>query len=113
MKTRTTTRGSSHTARDGDCCCIPSSDNDASPTRGVTIFVRMRSRLLRRRAVTAGGVYFATILGFGTTVVATRELGTHAYARFAAVLAATAFLQLLLDLTIEEALVKYGFRYVE
>ena len=35
------------------------------------------------------------------------------YARFAAVLAATAFFQQLLDLTIEESLVKYGFRYVE
>ena len=46
-------------------------------------------------------------------MVATRELGTHDYARFAAVLAATGFFQLLLDLTIEEALVKYGFRYAE
>jgi len=58
-------------------------------------------------------VYTATVLGFLTTVVATRELGTHDYARFAAVLAATGFFQLLLDLTIEEALVKYGFRYAE
>jgi O-antigen/teichoic acid export membrane protein len=46
-------------------------------------------------------------------VVATRELGVHDYARFAAVIAATGFFQLLLDLTIEEALVKFGFRYVE
>ena len=73
----------------------------------------MPSRVLWRRSATAIGVYTATVLGFLTTVVATRELGTHDYARFAAVLAATGFFQLLLDLTIEEALVKYGFRYAE
>ena len=73
----------------------------------------MRSRVLRRRSATVLGVYFATALGFLTTVVATRELGTGDYARFAAIVAATAFLQLLLDLTVEEALVKYGFRYAE
>jgi O-antigen/teichoic acid export membrane protein len=73
----------------------------------------MRSRVLWRRSATALGVYVAAALGFLTTVVATRELGTGAYARFAAIVAATAFLQLLLDLTVEEALVKYGFRYAE
>ena len=73
----------------------------------------MRSRVIWRRSATAIGVYIATALGFLTTVVATRELGVDAYARFAAVVAATAFFQLLLDLTIEEALVKFGFRYVE
>jgi O-antigen/teichoic acid export membrane protein len=72
----------------------------------------MRSRLLRRRAVTAGGIYLGTILGVGMTVVAARELGTDDFAKFAAVFAATGFFQLLLDLTIEEALVKYGFRYM-
>jgi len=71
----------------------------------------MRSRVLRRRFATALGVYVATALGFLTTVVATRELGTGDYARFVAIVAATGFLQLLLDLTVEEALVKYGFRY--
>src|SRR5262249_58406688 len=73
----------------------------------------MRSRVLRRRAATVLGVYVATALGFLTTVVATRELGTGDYARFAAIVAATAFMQLLLDLTVEEALVKYDFRYAE
>jgi O-antigen/teichoic acid export membrane protein len=48
-----------------------------------------------------------------TTIVATRGLGLSDYARFAAILAATAFFQVLLDLTAEDALVKYGFRYVE
>ncbi len=72
----------------------------------------MRSRVLWRRSATALGTYTATVLGFLATVVATRELGTDDYARFAAIVAATAFVQLLLDLTVEEALVKYGFRYV-
>ncbi len=73
----------------------------------------MRSRVFWRRSATALGVYAAAVLGFLTTVVATRELGTGDYARFAAIVAATAFLQVLLDLTVEEALVKYGFRYAE
>ena len=73
----------------------------------------MPSTVVLRRSATAIGVYTATVLGFFTTVVATRELGKDDYARFVAVLAATGFFQLLLDLTIEEALVKYGFRYTE
>ncbi len=73
----------------------------------------MRSRVIWRRSATAIGVYVATGFGFLATIVATRELGLHAYARFAAVIAAATFFQQLLDLTIEEALVKFGFRYVE
>ena len=71
----------------------------------------MASRLLGRRTVTAAGVYTATVLGFATSVVATHVLGVHGYARYAIVLAAVGFFQLLLDLTIDEALIKYGFRY--
>ena len=71
----------------------------------------MRSRVIWRRSATAIWSYTAAGLGFLTTVVATRELGLHPYARFAAVVAACAFFQQLLDLTIEEALVKFGFRY--
>ena len=48
--------------------------------------------------------------GFLATIVATHELGVHGYGRFAAVAAAVTFFQQLLDLTIEEALVKFGFR---
>jgi O-antigen/teichoic acid export membrane protein len=73
----------------------------------------MRSRVIWRRSATALWSYTAAALGFLTTVVATRELGLHPYARFAAVVAACAFFQQLLDLTIEEALVKFGFRYTE
>ena len=57
------------------------------------------------------GVYTATGLGFATSIVATRVLGPSDYARYATVMAAVGFFQLLLDLTIDEALIKYGFRY--
>jgi O-antigen/teichoic acid export membrane protein len=73
----------------------------------------MRSRVIWRRSATAIGAYVAAVLGFLTTVVATRELGLGDYAKFAAVIAASSFFQQLLDLTIEESLVKYGFRYSE
>jgi O-antigen/teichoic acid export membrane protein len=73
----------------------------------------MRSRVIWRRSATAIGTYVAAGLGFLATIVATRELGVHGYGRFAAVAAAVAFFQQLLDLTIEEALVKFGFRYME
>ncbi len=72
-----------------------------------------RSSVIWRRSATALGAYAAAVLGFFTTVVATRELGVDEYARFAAIIAASTFFQVLLDLTIEEALVKYGFRYTE
>ena len=71
----------------------------------------MASRVLWRRFATAAGVYSGTLLGFFVTVVATRVLGEHDYALFAIVVAATGFFQLLLDLTVEEAVVKFGFRY--
>ena len=45
----------------------------------------MRSRVIWRRSATAIGTYVAAGLGFLTTVVATRELGLHDYAQFAAV----------------------------
>lgn len=66
---------------------------------------------LRRRSATAVGVYAATVLGVATSIVATRILGTNRYAEFAIVFAAVGFVQMLLDLTVDEALVKYGFRY--
>src|SRR3954451_21301747 len=71
----------------------------------------MRSRLMWRRSATAFGTYGATALGVLGSVVAARLLGTHDFGRFAEVLATASFFQLLLDLTSEEALVKFGFRY--
>src|SRR3954447_13314229 len=71
------------------------------------------SVVLARRAATAVGTYSAAAIGILATIVATRLLGTHDYALYASVFAATGFIQLLMDLTVEEALVKYGFRYSE
>jgi O-antigen/teichoic acid export membrane protein len=71
----------------------------------------MRSRLFSRRAATAVGMYSATALGVLGTIVAARRLGPTEYGVLAIVLAAAGFLQSLLDLTVEEAAVKYGFRY--
>src|SRR5919202_1196928 len=72
----------------------------------------MRSRLFWRRAAAAAGTYASAALGFGATVVALHVFSTETFGRYALVLAATAFFQSLLDLTVEEALVKFGFRYV-
>lgn len=71
----------------------------------------MPSRVLRRRAATAFGVYGAALVGFLATVVAARELSVPDFARFAIVFATTSMLQLFVDLTIDEVVVKYGNRY--
>src|SRR5204862_5390272 len=72
----------------------------------------MRSRLFWRRSAAAAGTYASAALGFGATVVALHVFSTETFGRYALVFAATAFAQSLLDLTVEEALVKFGFRYV-
>jgi O-antigen/teichoic acid export membrane protein len=71
----------------------------------------MRSRLFWRRSAAAAGTYASAALGFGATVVALHVFSTETFGRYALVMAATAFAQSLLDLTVEEALVKFGFRY--
>lgn len=71
----------------------------------------MRSRLLWRRFATAIGTYLSVIFGVIGTLVAARILGPRDFGLFALVLVATSFFQVLLDVTGEEALVKYGFRY--
>ena len=68
-------------------------------------------RLLVRRSLTAVGIYSSVILGFLATVVAARELLPSRFGDYAGVILATGFLQSFFDLTVEEALVKYGFRY--
>ena len=70
----------------------------------------MRSPVLWRRSSAAAGVYVSALLGFLGSVIAFRELGTSAFGRLAIVLAAAGLFQLLADLTVEDALVKYGFR---
>src|SRR6266516_1031670 len=71
----------------------------------------MRLPLLWRRSATAAGTYLSVVFGFLGTLVAARQLGPHSFGLFAIVVAATSFFQSLLDLTAEEALVKYGYRY--
>src|SRR5258708_784909 len=70
-------------------------------------------RLIVRRSLTAVGIYASVVLGFLGTVVATRVFHSKLhFGDFSTVLFATAFLQSFFDLTVEEALVKYGFRYI-
>ena len=72
----------------------------------------MRSRLFRRRSATVAWVYVAVGFGILGTIVAARVLGLEEFGVFATALAAVSFFQILLDLTVEESLTKYGFRYV-
>jgi O-antigen/teichoic acid export membrane protein len=72
----------------------------------------MSSRVLRRRSATAAWIYAAVACGIVGTVVAARVLGLEEFGVFATALAAVGFFQILLDLTVEESLTKYGFRYV-
>jgi O-antigen/teichoic acid export membrane protein len=69
-------------------------------------------RLLVRRSLTAVGIYSSVVLGFLATVVAARRLGSEVFGLYTIVISASGFFQILLDLTVEEAVVKYGFRYV-
>ena len=72
----------------------------------------MPSRVLRRRSATAAWIYAAVACGIAGTIVAARVLGLDDFGVFATALAAVGLFQVLLDLTVEESLTKYGFRYV-
>ena len=65
-----------------------------------------------RRSATAVGIYLSVALGFLATIVATRELHLSGFGDYATVLFAVGLLQGFFDVTVEEAVVKYGFRYV-
>jgi O-antigen/teichoic acid export membrane protein len=58
-------------------------------------------------------IYVAVAFGILGTIVAARVLGLEEFGVFATALAVVGFFQILLDLTVEESLTKYGFRYVE
>jgi O-antigen/teichoic acid export membrane protein len=64
-----------------------------------------------RRSATAAGIYLSVGFGFLGTLFAARELGPEAFGLLSIVIVTTGFFQTLLDLTAEEALVKYGFDY--
>jgi O-antigen/teichoic acid export membrane protein len=71
------------------------------------------SRLLVRRSATAIGIYSSFLFGILGTVVASRELpSVRAFGDYSTIVFAIAFVQSFFDLTAEEALVKYGFRYI-
>ncbi len=71
----------------------------------------MASRDFRRRAVTAAALYGGTAAGILGTLIAVRVLGPDQFGLLTIALAAAGFVQLLLDTTVEEAIVKYGIRY--
>src|SRR5919108_139246 len=73
----------------------------------------MNMRLFWRRSAAAAGIYASVLVGFLGTVIAAHAFSTRVLGLYALVLAATGFFQTLLDLTVEEALVKYGFRFQE
>jgi O-antigen/teichoic acid export membrane protein len=70
------------------------------------------SRLLRRRSATVLWIWLAVAFGILGTIVAARGLGLEEFGVFATTLAVVGFFQVLADLTVEESLTKYGFRYV-
>ena len=72
----------------------------------------MSSRVARRRSATAAWIYAAVACGIAGTIVAARVLGSDDFGVFATALVVVGFFQILLDLTVEESLTKYGFRYV-
>jgi O-antigen/teichoic acid export membrane protein len=72
----------------------------------------MAPSLFRRRFATAAGLYLSVGLGILGTIAAARILGLDGFGRFATVMAVVALAQTLLDLTVEESLTKFGFRYV-
>lgn len=72
----------------------------------------MASRVFWRRSATAAWIYAAVVFGILGTVVAARVLGLEKFGVYVTALAAVGFFQVLLDLTVEEPLTKFGFRYV-
>jgi O-antigen/teichoic acid export membrane protein len=69
------------------------------------------STRLRRRSGAAIGIYASAGLGIAGSLVVFRVLGPTDAGRFSIVIGAVSFFSLLVDLTSDEALVKYGFRY--
>src|SRR5581483_7334248 len=65
-----------------------------------------------RRVFTAAGLWGSAALGFLATVLAARGFSHADFGRYGIVMGVVGFVQTLLDLTAEEAAIKYGFRYV-
>jgi O-antigen/teichoic acid export membrane protein len=71
----------------------------------------MQTRLLWRRSATAIGLYGSVGIGLLGGLVAARELHPAGYGAYTTAVFGAGFFQVLLDLTVEEAMIKYGFRY--
>src|SRR5581483_6074150 len=71
----------------------------------------MQTRLLWRRSATAIGLYGSVAIGLLGGLVAARELHPSRYGLYSLAVFGAGFFQVLLDLTVEEAMIKYGFRY--
>ena len=71
----------------------------------------MGSKLHWRRSAAAAGLYASGAFGILGTVVAARVFDLREFGLYATVMVATGFFQTMLDLTVEESLIKYGFRY--
>ncbi len=67
--------------------------------------------LTRRRVAAFAGVYASVALGLASAIVALRVLGPTGAGRFTIVVGTVDFLALLVWLTSDDALIKYGFRY--
>jgi O-antigen/teichoic acid export membrane protein len=80
----------------------------ASPLKRL---LRPVSAIRFRHSATAGGIYLSVAFGFLGTLFVARQLEADDFGLFAIVIVTTGFFQSLLDLTAEEALVKYGFDY--
>src|SRR5919204_3876071 len=72
----------------------------------------MNAGLLKRRSAAAVSLYAAVGFGILGTIVAARIFTLGDFGVYATALAAIGFFQMLLDLTVEESLTKYGFRYL-
>ncbi len=70
-----------------------------------------RLGLTRRRVVAFAGVYGSVALGLAASLIVLRVLGPAGAGRFTIVVATVEFLALLVWLTSDDALVKYGNRY--
>lgn len=71
----------------------------------------MGSKLHWRRSAAAAGLYASGAFGILGTIVAARVFDLDEFGLYATVMVATGFFQTMLDLTVEESLIKYGFRY--
>ena len=81
------------------------------PPAATILAALARLPLVWRRSAAAAGIYLSVGFGFLASLIAARVLTKSDYGSFLLVIVVAGFFQTLLDLTAEEALVKYGFDY--